>query len=94
MQADFYSVYESKMDTTLGWYAARLPGFKKTHAYAASRSQDTFYKPDGTIIVSVTGSAGKEGENTDAYSVTYALLQPGLSEKSIISLNEQKLTCP
>ena len=94
MQADFYSVYDSKVDATLAWYDAHLHGFKKTHAYAARRSQDTLYKPDGTIIVSVTGSAGKEGENTDAYSVTYARLQPGLSEKSIISLNEQKLACP
>jgi len=94
MQSDFYSVYDAKVDATLAWYEARLPGFKKTHAYAAGRSQDTFYKPDGTIIVSVTGSAGKEAETTDAYSVTYARLQPGLSEKSIISPNEQKLTCP
>ena len=94
MQADFYSVYDSKVDATLAWYDGHLPGFKKTHAYASGRSQDMFYKPDGTIIVSVTGSAGKEGENTDAYSVTYARIQPGLSEKGIISLNEQKLTCP
>src|ERR1700730_5011891 len=94
MQADFYSVYDSKVDATLAWYDGHLPGFKKTHAYASGRSQDMFYKPDGTIIVSVTGSAGKQGENTDAYSVTYARIQPGLSEKGIISLNEQKLTCP
>jgi hypothetical protein len=94
MRADFYSVYDSKVDVTLAWYDAHLPGFKKTHAYAAGRSQDTFYKPDGMIIVSVTGSTGKEGENTDAYSVTYARIQPRISEKSIISLNEQKLMCP
>lgn len=94
MQADFYSVYDSKVDATLTWYDAHLHGFKKTHAYAASRSQDTYYRTDGTVMVSVTGSAGKEGENTETYSVTYARLQPALSEKSIISLNQQKLTCP
>jgi hypothetical protein len=93
MQGDFYSVYDAKVDTTLAWYAVHLYGFKKTHAYAAHRSQDTFYKSDGTIIVSVTGSAGKEGEITDTYSVLYARLQPGLAEKTIISLNQQKVVC-
>jgi hypothetical protein len=93
MQADFYSVYDSKVDATLAWYDTHLPGFKKTHAYAANRSQDTFYGDDGTIAVSVTGSASKEGENTDTYSVVYARFQPGLSEKTIISLNQQKVIC-
>jgi hypothetical protein len=94
MQADFYSVFDSKVDVTLAWYAAHLPDFKKTHAYAAGRSQDTFYKSDGTIIVSVTGTGGKEGENTDTYSVLYARLQPGLAEKTIVGLNQQKVVCP
>ena len=94
MQVDFYSVYDSKVNATLRWYDAHLPGFKKTHAYAANRSQDTFYKNDGTLLVSVTGSPGKEGENADTYSVLYAHFQPGLSEKAIVGLNQQKVVCP
>jgi hypothetical protein len=94
MQADFYSVYDSKVDATLAWYASRLSGFKKTHAYAANRSQDTFYNSDGTLIVSITGSVGKDGENTDTYSVLYARFQPGLSEKMIQGMNQQKIVCP
>lgn len=93
MQADFYSVYDSKVITTLTWYSSHLPGFKKTHAYAANRSQDTFYRADGTMIVSVTGSVGKVGENTDTYSVVYSRFQPRLSEKTIVSLNQQKVVC-
>ena len=93
MQADFYSVYDSKVDTTLTWYASHLPGFKKTHAYAANRSQDTFYSADGTMIVSVTGSVGKVGENTDTYSVVYSRFHPRLSEKTIVSINQQKVVC-
>jgi len=93
MQADFYSVYDSKVDATLAWYDTHLRGFKKTHAYAANRSQDTFYNANGTIAVFLTGSASKEEENTDAYSVVYARFQPGLTEKTIISLNQQKLVC-
>ena len=94
MQANFYSIYDSKLNATLAWYDAHLPGFKKTHAYAANRSQDTYYKTDGTILVSVTGSPGKDGENTDTYSVLYARLQPGLPEKIIVSLNRQSVACP
>jgi hypothetical protein len=94
MQADFYSVYDSKIGATLAWYDSHLHGFKRTHAYVSGRSQDAYFKPDGRIIVSVTGSAGKEGENTDAYSVTYARLQPGLSRGAIMSLNQQKPICP
>ena len=94
MRVDFYSVYDSKVNATLAWYDAHLPGFKKTHAYAANRSQDTYYKTDGTVLVSVTGSPGKEGENIDTYSVLYARLQPGLPEKTIVALNQQRVVCP
>jgi hypothetical protein len=94
MQVDFYSVYDSKVNATLAWYDAHLPGFKRTHAYAANRSQDTYYKADGTVLVSVTGSSGKEGENMDTYSVLYVRLQPGLPEKTIVALNQQRVVCP
>ena len=78
----------------MAWYDSHLSGFKKTHAYVARRSQDAYYNRDGTIVISVTGSAGREEENTDTYSVTYARLQPGLSEKAIFGLNQQRLVCP
>ena len=94
MQVDFYSIYDSKVRATLAWYDAHLPGFKKTHAFAANRSQDTYYKTDGTVLVSVTGSPGKELENVDTYSVSYAHLQPGLPENTIVALNQQRVVCP
>lgn len=84
---------DSKVDATLAWYDAHLHGFKKRHAYAANRSQDTFYHANGTIAVSVTGSASKKEENTDAYSVVYARFQPGLAEKTPLSFNQQKVVC-
>jgi hypothetical protein len=93
MQADFYTIYDSKVDATLVWYGAHLPGFKKTHAYAANRSQNTFYNTEGTLAVSVTGSSGRAAENTETYSVVYARFQPGLPENTIVSLNQQKLVC-
>ena len=93
MQADFYTVYDSKVDITLVWYGAHLPGFKRTYAYAANHSQNTFYNTGGTLAVSVTGSSGKAGENTETYSVVYSRFQPALAEKVIIGLNQQKLIC-
>jgi hypothetical protein len=93
MQADFYTVYDSRLDATLGWYGAHLSGFKRTHANAADRSQDTFYNPEGTLAVSVTGSSGKADENTETYSVVYTRFQPALPEKAIIGLNQQKVIC-
>jgi hypothetical protein len=93
MQADFYSVYDSKVNATVAWYAAHLKGFRKTHAYAGGRSQNAFYNEEGTIMVSVTGDRGKEGEDASTYSIVYARLQPGVSEKTIISLNQQKIVC-
>jgi hypothetical protein len=93
VQADFYSVYDSKVDATLASYGSHLSGFKRTHAYAASRSQDTFYNPDGTLAVSVTGSSGKADENTETYSVVYSRFRPALSEKAIIGVNQQQVIC-
>jgi hypothetical protein len=93
MQADFYTVYDAKVDITLGWYSAHLSGFKRTHSYAASRSQDTFYNPGGTLAISVTGSSGRADENTEAYSVVYSRFQPALPEKAIIGLYQQKVIC-
>jgi hypothetical protein len=93
MQGDFYSNVDAKVDATVAWYAAHLAGFHKSHAYAAGRSQDAFYNDAGTMLVYVTGSPGKEGENTDAYAVTYYRFQPGLPAKTILSFTQQKIIC-
>jgi hypothetical protein len=93
MQGDFYSNVDAKVDATVAWYSAHLAGFHKAHAYAAGRSQDAFYNDAGTILVYVTGSAGKEGENTDAYAITYYRFQPALPAKTILSFTQQKIVC-
>jgi hypothetical protein len=52
-----------------------------------------FYSADGTLIVSITGERGKDGDDTDAYSVSYLRFQPGLSEKTIPGMNQQRIVC-
>ena len=82
MQADFYPLFDGNVSATLAWYGAHLSGFHKTHAYAAGRSRDTLYSADGTLSVSVTGERGKDGEDTNAFSVSYLRFQPGISKKN------------
>lgn len=93
MQADFYSVFNFKVSATLNWYASRLTGFHRTHGYADGRSQDAFYSADGTTIVAITGEPGKDGEDTETYAVSYTRLQPGLSAKTIIGINQHNIAC-
>ncbi|MEO6970013.1 MAG: hypothetical protein ABI217_03860 [Chthoniobacterales bacterium] len=94
MQTDFYNVYEAKMDATLAWCTANLAEFKHVHAYANGCSQDAFYNAEGTILVSVMGSHGKDGENTAAESISYKKFTPGLAEKTILGMKDRKIVCP
>ncbi len=100
MQGEFYSLSTVmnpsstiKMDAAAAWYAAHLSGYKKVQGYESGRSQIAFYKPDGTIVIFLTGQKGTPGENADAYSVAYQRYQPGLSEKTITGLTQGKIAC-
>lgn len=100
MQGEFYSLSTVmnparaiKMEAAAAWYASHLSGFKKVQGYESDRSQIAFYKPDGTIVIFLTGQRGAQGENTDAYSVAYERYQPGISEKAIAGLTQGHITC-
>jgi hypothetical protein len=94
MQMDFYRTQGGNVDAALAWYSDRLKGFKHTHGYGSGRSQDSFYNATGTMMVSITGNEAKDGENTAVYSIIYATIKPGVSEKAIAGLNVQKVVCP
>lgn len=105
MSGDFYAIQDMNVkdknitvNTVIAWYAAHLPGFKKTQGStsepAGSRSQTIFYNSDGTIVVSITGAPGKQGQDTPTYSVAYERYSPGLSGKTITSMTQGKLACP
>jgi hypothetical protein len=100
MQGNLYSLSNVmnpasgiKMDATAAWHASHLSGFKKIQGYADGRSQIAFYNSDGTILIFITGQLGAQGENTDAFSVTYGRYQPGLSVKTITGLTQGKFIC-
>lgn len=92
-QGNFYSLYKIKVDAAVTWYSSHLPGFKKIQGYESGRAQIAFYKPDGTILVIITGDRGKEGEDVDAYAAAYERFEPGLGEKAITGLTTGKIDC-
>jgi hypothetical protein len=93
MQANFYLLYNIKVDAAVAWYSSHLSGFKKVSGYESGRSQTAFYNSDGTIVIFVTGDSGAKGENTNAYSVAYERYQPGISEKTITAVTQGKMVC-
>jgi hypothetical protein len=92
MQANFYSVYEPIKETN-AWYLAHLKDLKHVHGYSKGRSRDAFYNSGGTMVVTVTGVPGADGENVDTHSVVYYTFQPGLSEKTILAMLDEKIVC-
>ena len=93
MQANFYVVYDSKIDATLAWYTAHLAGFHKSHAYSNGRSRDAFYNDAGTQVVIVTGDQGKDDQNVGTHGIVYYSFKPGLPPKTIIGFTQEKFTC-
>jgi hypothetical protein len=93
MQANFYSLYNIKVDAAVAWYSSHLSGFKKVSGYESERSQTAFYNSDGTIVIFVTGDSGAKDENTKAYSVAYERYQPGISEKTITAVTQGRIVC-
>lgn len=92
MDANLYTVY-APVDETVAWYSAHLKNFKHAHAYSSGRSRDTFYNSAGTVVVTVTGEKGKDGENVDTHAVMYYRLQPAIAEKSILAWLHEKVVC-
>ena len=76
------------------WYTSHLSGFKHVHGIGSDRSQDTFYNSTGTLIVSITGMLGKEGQDTKVYSIICGTILRGASDKVIAGMNIPKVVCP
>jgi hypothetical protein len=91
---NFYTPLGGSVAAAVAWYTAHLSGFKHVHGYGSGRSQDTFYNASGTLTVSITGEPGKEGQDTNLYSIIYSTIQPGVPDKVIAGMNIQKVDCP
>jgi hypothetical protein len=90
---EFYTTRGFKTSATIAWYSAHLKGFTHLHGYGAGRTQDAFVNADGTLDVVVTGSPGPDGADSDVYAVSYAMLKPGMPQKTFMGLLSQKMSC-
>ena len=91
---NFYTGRSGTVSAAVTWYTSHLSGFKHVHGIGSDRSQDTFYNVTGTLIVSITGMPGKEGQDNKVYSIIYGTILPGASDKVIAGMNIQKVVCP
>jgi hypothetical protein len=92
-QANLYTVYETVNETT-AWYTAHLRAFRHAHGYSGGRSRETFYNADSTMVISILGEPGPDGHNVDTHTVMYYSFQPGLAEKTILAMLNEKTVCP
>jgi hypothetical protein len=91
--SEFYITRGFKTSAAIAWYSAHLKGFQHLHGYGSGRTQDAFVNADGTLYVAITGSPGPDGADSDAYAVSYASMKPGMSQKVMMGLLSQKISC-
>ena len=73
----------------IAWYKTNLPGFHLYHATWSNRSQDTFWSPDGTKGVNITGTPNSDR----VFSVMYLQMKTGLTEHERASFSPSNPTC-
>jgi hypothetical protein len=90
IESVMYMVNDAKAEAVAQWYSARLNGFQRYHSNGNGRSQDTFFKPDGTVEVTVTGVPRNTG---DLYSISFGRFQPPLPKRQMETFNQDKPSC-
>jgi len=101
-QGNFYTLYNLfskdnvKLNDAIAWYTSHLSGFSKVEG--ADHVQTVFYNSDRTLLVIVTSQSGTADgvvARTVAYerSVAYERYLPGVSEKTIVCMTQNKMVC-
>jgi hypothetical protein len=88
-QANQYAFLRTTVTAEIAWFKDHLPGYKLYHAFWNNRSQDTFYSPDGTKAVNITGIPNSNG----AFSLMYMQFKTGLTEHQKESFSPSNPTC-
>ena len=89
-QANQYAlICKDTVATEIAWYKAHLPGYHMVHAFWDNRSQDTFFSPDGTKGVNITGTP----KSDKVFSVMYLSLKTGLTEHQWMVFSPSNPTC-
>lgn len=90
MRSVMYMVNDAKAEVVAQWYSARLKDFQRYHSNGNGRPQDTLFKPDGTVEVTVTGVPRAGG---DLYSISFGRFQPQLTKPQMATFNQDKPSC-
>ena len=88
-QGNQYSLPGGTVAANIAWYKTNLPGFHLFHATWSNRSQDTFWSPDGTKGVNITGTPNSDR----VFSVMYLQMKTGLTEHERASFSPINPTC-
>lgn len=88
-QANQYVFLKDTVAADIAWYKAHLPGYHMVHAFWDERSQDTFFSPDGTKGVNITGTP----KSDKVFSVMYLSLKTGLTEHQWTVFSPSNPTC-
>ena len=73
----------------IAWFKANLPGYHLVHAFWDGRSQDTFFSPDGTKGVNITGTP----KSDKVFSLMYLSLKTGLTEHQWMVFSPSNPAC-
>jgi len=87
-QGNQYSLRDT-VTAGIDWYKAHLPGFRLYHAMWDDRSQDTFWSPDGTKGVNITGIP----KSDRIFSVMYLQMKSGLTDHERAVFSPSNPTC-
>ena len=90
-QANQYSLIfgSDTVPADIAWYKAHLPGYHMVHAFWDNRSQDTFFSPDGTKGVNITGTP----KSDKAFSVMYLVVKTPLTEHQWTAFSPSNPSC-
>lgn len=97
MQGNFYKLYDYfakdniKLTDGIAWYTSHLSGFKKVES--SNHGLTIYYNSDGTILVIVSSASRTADGVAKTNSVAYERYQPGLSEKTITGMTQNKMVC-
>ncbi len=78
-----------KVADDIAWYKAHLPGYHMVHAFWDDRSQDTFFSPDGTKGVNITGTP----KSDKTFSVMYIVVKAPLTEHQWMVFSPSNASC-
>jgi hypothetical protein len=88
-QSVMYRVANVKAEAVTQWYTTRLKEFPRYHSNNG-RSRDSFFQPDGTVEVTVTGVPGNSGA---LFAISFDRFQPPLTKRQMETFNQDKPSC-